>query len=159
MGKALHNQGATSSTTEEDLLETIRLLAVKKRNNLVNVIDFQRMCQERDERVQGYLARLNGAAELCDLTVSWKCPGMECKEVNQVSFKERFTMLQLVRGLQDPAIQDKVLQEAASVESGELSLSKVVKLVEAAEMGKSSQASISKAGVVGRLSDHRKEKE
>ena len=34
-------------------------------------------------------------------------------------------MLQLVRGLQDPAIQEKVFQEAASMESGELSLSKV----------------------------------
>ena len=116
------------------------------------------MTQERDERVQGYLAHLNSAAELCDLTVAWKCPGKECKEVSNVSFKERFTMLQLVRSLQDPAIQEWVLQEAASVESEELSLSKVVKLVEAAEMGKASQASISKAGVCGRLSDHQKGK-
>ena len=116
------------------------------------------MSQERDERVQGYLARLNCVAELCDLTVSWKCPRKEFKEVNNVSFKERFTMLQLVRGLQDSAIQEWVLQEAASVESGELSLSKVVKLEETAEMGKSSQASISKVGVVSWLSDYRRGK-
>ena len=69
-------------------------------------------------------------------------------------------MLQLVRGLQDMTIQERVLQEAASVESGELSLAKVIKLVEAAEMGKSSQASISKAGaVVGRLLEHKRGKE
>ena len=69
-------------------------------------------------------------------------------------------MLQLVRGLQDLAIQERVLQEAAAVESGELSLVKVTKLVEAAEMGKSSQASITKAGgLVGRLSEHRRGKE
>ena len=68
-------------------------------------------------------------------------------------------MLQFVRGMLDPAIQEWVVQEAASVESGELSLSTVVKLVEAAEMGKSSQASISKAGQISRLSDHWKGKE
>ena len=112
------------------------------------------MAQERDEGVHAFLARLNGQAELCDLTVP--CPEHGCS----VSFKERLTMLQLVRGLQDLAIQERVLQEAASVESGELSLVKVTKLVEAAEMGKSSQASITKAGgIVGRLSEHRRGKE
>ena len=40
--------------------------------------------------------------------------------------------------------------------SGELSLDKVTKLVQAAEMGKSSQASITKAGsLVGRVSKHK----
>ena len=69
-------------------------------------------------------------------------------------------MLQLVCCLQDLAIQERVLQEAASMESGELSLVKVTKFVEAAEMGKSSQASITKAGgLVGRLSEHRRGKE
>ena len=69
-------------------------------------------------------------------------------------------MLQLVRGLQDLSIQERVLQEAASVESGELSLVKVAKLVEAAEMSTSSQASITKAGgLVGRVSEHRKSKD
>ena len=152
--KALHNQGAQGETDIKSLLERIRLLAVKKRNNLVNVIQFQQMYQERDEGVHGFLARLNGQAELCNLTVP--CPEHGC----EVSFKERFTMLQLVRGLQDLSIQERVLQEAAAVESGELSLTKVTKLVEAAEMGKSSQASISKAGgQLSRLSEHRRGKE
>ena len=69
-------------------------------------------------------------------------------------------MLQLVRGLQDMTIQERVLQEAASVEMGELSLAKVLKLVEAVDMGKFSQAFIFKAGaVVGRLSEHKCGKE
>ena len=152
--KTLHNKGAGAEKDKVKLLHTIKQLAVKKRNNLVNVIAFQQMCQERDEGVHGFLARLNGQAELCDMTVT--CPEHGC----DVSFKERLTMLQLVRGLQDLSIQERVLQEAASVESDELSLAKVTKLVEAAEMSKSSQASITKAGgLVGRISEHRKAKD
>ena len=152
--KTLHNKGAGSEKDKVKLMDIIKQLAVKKRNNLVNVIAFQQMCQERDEGVHGFLARLNGQAELCDMTVS--CPEHGC----DVSFKERLTMLQLVRGLQDLSIQERVLQEAASVETGELSLAKVTKLVEAAEMSKSSQASITKAGgLVGRISEHRKAKD
>ena len=152
--KQLHNKGAEAEMDKEKFLGLVKQLAVKKRNNLVNVITFQQMAQERDEGVHAFLARLNGQAELCDLTVP--CPEHGCS----VSFKERLTMLQLVRGLQDLAIQERVLQEAAAVESGELSLVKVTKLVEAAEMGKSSQASITKAGgLVGRLSEHRRGKD
>ena len=44
------------------------------------------------------------------------------------------------------------------MESGELSLHKVVRLVEATEMGKTSQASVSKGSLSG-LSDHQKGKE
>ena len=70
------------------------------------------------------MARLNGQAELCDLTVLYPEHGCD------ISFKKRLMMLQLVRGLQDLTIQEWLLQEAASVESGELSLVKVTKLVE-----------------------------
>ena len=65
----------------------------------MNVITFQQLVQEWDEGVQGFLARLNGAAELCSLTVPWTCQEEGCKHQDQVSFKERLTMLQLVRGL------------------------------------------------------------
>ena len=54
-------------------------------------------------------------------------------------------MLQLVRGLQDRGIQVWLLKEAASVVSRELSLDKVTNFVEAAEMGKSRQASTTRA--------------
>ena len=47
--KQLHNKGAGSETDKGKLLELIKQLAVRKRNNLVNVITFQQMAQERDE--------------------------------------------------------------------------------------------------------------
>ena len=63
-------------------------------NNLVNVITFQQMCQDRDKGVHAFLARLNSQAELCDMMVP--CPEHRCA----VSFMERLTMLKLVHGLQ-----------------------------------------------------------
>ena len=45
--KALHNKGTLGEPDKEKLLEMICLLAVKKRNNLVNVIQFQKIFQER----------------------------------------------------------------------------------------------------------------
>ena len=62
----------------------IKSLSVRRRNNLVNIMTLQGMGQEREEGVLAYLARLNGQAELCDLSVA--CP---CGKV--VSFKDKFT--------------------------------------------------------------------
>ena len=68
-------------------------------------------------------------------------------------------MLQLVRGLHDPEIQRKLLQEGAAVKSGELSLSTVVKLVEAAEMGNVSQALVTKAGGLNKMTEPQRGKQ
>ena len=70
-------------------------------------------------------------------------------------------MLQLVRGLCDPAILERVLQEGASMEGGNLSLAKVVKLVEALEIGKQNHTLVSKAAGLCRsgVSEHQKQKQ
>ena len=51
------------------------------------------------------------------------------------------------------------MTEAAGVDSGELTLKQVVRLVEAAEMAKSVQSSVCAKGSLAGLSDHRREKE
>ena len=114
--KSLHNSGAGSITVAATLLDTIKSLAVKRRNNLVNIIELQNMGQHRDEKVNAYAARLNGKADLCDLVVD--CHECEVK----VSFKEKLLMYQLIRGLGDPDIQARILQTGAQVQGGELSL-------------------------------------
>ena len=55
-------------------------------------------------------------------------------------------MYQLIRGLSDAA--------AAQVEGGELGLTRVLKLAEAFEMGKTSQELVNSAGQISRISDH-----
>ena len=99
--KSLHNGGAGDIRDPSELLDMIKSLAVKCRNNLVNIIELQVMSQNRDEKVNAFAARLNGKADLCDLVVT--CPAQDCH--TKVSFKEKLLMYQLVRGLADPEIQ------------------------------------------------------
>ena len=49
--RALHNGGATSLTDPKALMEIIEQLAVKQRNNLVNIVELQNMEQFRDEKI------------------------------------------------------------------------------------------------------------
>ena len=77
-------------------------------------------CQSGETDNGWYLARLNGQAELCDLSVTCQCTKV-------VSFKEKFTTLQLIRGLYEKEIQKKVLAAGAALGEGEeMSLSVVV---------------------------------
>ena len=151
--RSLHNVGAGRLTVAAELQEKIKALAVKKRNNLVNIIDLQGMGQARDEKISAFIARLNGKAELCDYNV--KCPS--CKQ--DVSYKEKTIMYQLVRGMQDRDQQERVLQAAAQTEGGELSLARVIKLVEALEMGKVSLEMVNSAGAsINRISEYQAKK-
>ena len=110
--KSLHNGRAGTVTDSTVLLDVIKSLAVKRRNNLVNIIELQGMGQHHDEKVNAFTARLNGKADLCDLVVD--CPSPECN--TSVSFKDKILMYQLIRGLADPEIQARILQAGAQVE-------------------------------------------
>ena len=56
--------------TEEQLLIEMRRLAVLSQNHLVNIVRLRAMVQDRDEPIGTYLARLKGAAGVCNLTVN-----------------------------------------------------------------------------------------
>lgn len=152
--KTLHYSGAGSIDDTDQLLKTIKQLAVKKQNNLVNIIELQKLGQYRDETISAYSARLNGQASLCDFNV-------ECNNCQQeVSFKDKSVMYQMIRGLRDRDMMERVLQAAAQVEGGELSLTRVIKLLEALEMGKSSQRLVDSAGnSLNHMSQHKKNKD
>ena len=151
--RAMHNAGANTIADPADLLQLIKSLAVKRRNNLINIIELQRMGQQRGETIKTYSARLNGQADLCDLFVT-------CNSCNEdVSFKEKTTMYQLIRGLADIQDQERIMEAAAQVEGGELSLTRVLKLAEAFEMGKASQELVNSAGQISRISEHRLKKQ
>merc|ERR1712082_319554 len=52
--RALHNDGAREETVVKSLLQRIKSLAVRRRNNLVNVMTLQGMSQEREEGVHAF---------------------------------------------------------------------------------------------------------
>ena len=152
--RSLHNSGAAKILESDKLLDIIQTIAVKRRNNLVNVVEFTGIGQHRDEKINAFAARLNGKADLCDLTVDCHRPGCN----TAVSFKDKLMMYQLLRGLSDTDIQARIFQNAAQVEGGEMSLNRVLKLAEALEAGKANQELVTGAGQLYRMSDHQHKK-
>lgn len=138
--RALHNANAGKIENPKDLKDMIKQIFVKRRNNLVNIVELQRMGQQPHETVTSFSTRLNGQADVCDLLV--ECPSCH----NDVSFKDKVLMYQLLRGLADVIAQEPILESAVQVEGGELSLTHVIKLAEAFEMGKTSQKMVNLAG-------------
>lgn len=59
-----HNAGAQAVSDIDKVLSQVKSLAVKRLNNMVNVVALQGLQQERNEGVQSFLARLNGQADL-----------------------------------------------------------------------------------------------
>ena len=68
----LHMGGAAKILDPKDLLNHIHFIAVQRKNNLVNIVDMQRMGQNSGETTLQFSNRLNGQADLCDLSVD--CP-------------------------------------------------------------------------------------
>ena len=64
--RSLHNAGAGAIVEPVEVMLKINELAVKKRNNLVNVIELQWMGQQHGEKVSTFIARLNRKAEIWD---------------------------------------------------------------------------------------------
>lgn len=111
-------------------MEHIRLLAGKAKNNLVNIVELQRMGQGNQETIMQFSTRLNGHADLCDFSIDCTACG------EQVSYKEKDILHKFVKGLADQQTQEKILESSAAVEGGELSLTKVLKIAQAHKMGK-----------------------
>lgn len=150
--RSLHNSGAHILTDPKALMEDIRMLAVKRKNNLVNIVELQRMGQGAQETITQYTSRLMGQGDICDFTI--QCS--ECE--HDFSFRDRIIMYQFIRGLADVSAQERILETAAQVEGGELSLARVLKIAEAFEMGRASQQLMNQGGQLSRLSEYKLKK-
>ena len=107
-----------------------------------------RIVGQHEEKVMAFSTRLNGQANLCDFLI-------ECPTCNQdISFKEKLLMYQIMRGLSDTTAQERILEAAAQVEGRELSLTRVIKQAEAFKMGKASQEMVNSAGQICRISEY-----
>ena len=146
--KKIFDSGVRSVQSEEQILAGIRRQCVKTHNNLVNILGFQNIQQENDETIQQFAARLNGAASVCDFTVKCKCD-------KEVSYKDKIQSFQLIRGLKDVDIQERILADTVNKE---LSLDEIIKLGEAVEVGKRSSNILTKHGDINKLS-HSKQSE
>ena len=76
----------------------------------MNVVEFLLMVQNTEEPVTQFLSRLKGQSSVCDFEV--KCSQDRCN--TSVSYSDKMVSHQLVMGLEDAAIQEKVLALAAT---------------------------------------------
>ena len=139
--KKVFDSGIRPTMSEAEILAGIKRLAVKAHNNMINIVQFQSLGQDRDELVPQFAARLNGGAAICDFTVTCDCS-------KSVSYAEAMQSFQLIRGLYDQEIQEKILAEAAN---RDLKLQDIIKIAEAIESGKRSSGVLSKSGGLNRI--------
>ena len=124
-------------TTEVEFLEGIRKLAVKAQNSLVARVKFLSTGQDRDEKVNNYVSRLRGATIGCQFEV--KCPSCQ----GTVSYQDQILHHQLVRGLVDPEVTEKVL---ANNMGKMANLKDTITYIETLEMAKRDQQTLSLGG-------------
>ena len=148
--KSCHQSGATDSTTEEQLLEFMKKLSIKATNKLVNVVQFLSLAQDTDEPVTQFVSRLKGQSSVCDFEI--KCSRAGCD--TNVSYSDKMVSHQLVRGLEDASIQEKVLALAAT--DKDLDLKKITEFVLAQESGTRSSKLLGEVAGVSKISDYKR---
>ena len=142
---------AFEALTEAQLLDEAAKLAVKKRNKLVNRIKLSKMAQDEDESVTAFETRLKPVARTGKYRVKCKAPG--CGE--ECDYTAEVVLDNLIRGLADEEIQRKVL----ALPDEDCTLTKVVKFVEAEEMGRQSMRDTKDiSGDMNALSSYRRQK-
>ena len=135
--------------TETDILALMKRLAVKEENIMVSRLHLHNIHQEPGEHVSNFVARLKGQAELCRFNVT--CTALDCN--TDIRYTDAMVRDTLVRNLYDQDIQRDIL----GLENQEMSLDELVKLIEAKEAGKRTQANILGQGA-GAMSQYRKVK-
>ena len=64
--------------TEQQMMEEIQKLAVLAQNNLVKLVQLLALCQDREEPIRAFFARLKASASACELSV--QCTAVACTE-------------------------------------------------------------------------------
>ena len=143
--RQLHDLGYRVVSSEVELLNAIKKLAVKKHNNVVKVIEFLAITQTEEEKISSLSSRISGKARLCDFSIT--CHGhcgtcdVVCNE--KVDFTSKMEAFQMIRSLLDGEMQEKILGETLEKE---LSYEEVVKLAQNIESAKLSSGIIMKTG-------------
>ena len=120
------------SKSEDLILAAMKQLSVKEENVMVSCVNLHAFKQESNEPCRNFAARLRGQAELCNFVE--KCTNCQ----HDVRYTDRMVRDALIRGLYDQDIQREVL----GLENQEMLLEPLLKLLEAKEVGKRTQANI-----------------
>ena len=120
--------GSLTEKTENEVLQAIRVLAVREENSMVARVSLHNMRQDRDETIRSFGARLRGQAGVCKFVI--KCPHCE----GEVNYSKAILRDVLSRGLGDPEIQLDLLGD----KNQDMTLEEVFQFIESKEAGKRS---------------------
>ena len=120
--------GSLTTKPIEDVMSSIRKLAVWEESTMVAQVQLHNMHQDRDETVRSFCAHLRGQAGICKFTT--QCPSCD----TNVNYTEHILCDVLTRGLVDSEIQLDLLGD----KNQDMTLEEVLQFVEAKESGKRS---------------------
>ena len=152
LSRQCHDAGASKDINEKDLLDLLMLYSIKAQNKLVNVVEFLNMSQEEEEPIAKFISRVRGQAKVCEFTVT--CTKENCNTV--ISYSDQLCSHVIVRGLEDPDIQERVLALAATEEK--LDLKKITEFVYAQETGAKSRKLLTGDSSINKISQYKQEK-
>ena len=98
----LQHVGNVAASTEEEIVIKINDLAVKAISPLLNLCNYFKIFQREDKNVHQYVARLKGAANLGDFTVS--------HGAYTVSYVNHMVLSRLVASFRDKQIMREILK-------------------------------------------------
>ena len=149
-----HDHGAsTENTTEDQLLPLMKAFATRGQNKLCNIVHFLNLKQEEGEPIAKFISRVRGEAKTCEFKI--KCSKVGCSQEN--SYADKLSAHVVVRGLNDPEIQEDVLKLAATSEV-DLTLQKITEVTVAQETGARSRRLLNEDLEFNKLSQHQKQK-
>lgn len=142
--------GSLTNNTANDVLAAIKKLAVREENTMVARVQLHNMCQDRDETIRSFGARLRGQAGVCKFHVT-------CQTCNiDVNYTEHIIRDVITRGLADSEIQLDLLGHT----NQNMTLEEVFQFVEAKEAGKRSAGRLSETqGINSSRSQYRRNKQ
>ena len=125
--------GSLTSKTSDEILTSIKKLAVREENPMVARAELHSMIQGHDEPVRGYCARVRGQAAVCKYTI--ECP--DCAHI--VDYTDHVIRDVVSQGLADKDIQLDLLGNSNQTPT----LEETLQFIEKKESGKRSASRLS----------------
>jgi predicted RNA-binding Zn-ribbon protein involved in translation (DUF1610 family) len=141
------NGGSLTNQTEEDVLTSVKKLAVREENIMVARVALNDMRQDHTETICSFGARIRVQATICKFL--FPCPNCN----TEVNYTDQILRDILVRGIADNDIQLDILGEA----NQDMPLEEIFRYIEAKEAGKRSASKLS-SGLNSSRSQYRKTK-
>ena len=134
--------------TEDQLLKEIKRLSVRGESELISRVNLRNMCQDHQEDIRHFAARVKGQSALCNYTI--KCTSCDAEN----SYADQEIRDQICTGLADPEIQKDVLAQREQNKTPE----ELIEFIEDREAGKRSQSALTTAANVSRISEYKRNK-